>query len=324
MPLTNFPNGISAFGVPMMGSLPMTFGKVLFVDYAHGSDGNGGLSSEEALKTLTQAYSLATTDHDDLILVRGGSTVVDAPILWSKNRIHVIGVDGTFGRINQQGAKIWAATAGATSYVLKVTGTRNSFTNLKIIQASTVATALQVVVDAGEGTLWENCSMIFEVADNLDLTTSTELLCGGDSSNFIRCSFGTDVLLTSAARAVVTLDNVSGSASGDAAKSNRFVDCEFLIMSSSASALLLKVADTGAAKFLNIFERPKFLAAINQTSVAITLDDAVASATGLVEGNILIISPATNCTKVGDTITDNVKVIGNAPSTTSGIGATPA
>ena len=45
MSFTNFPNGVSSFGVPVTGSLPFVLGstgigKFIFVDATYGSDGN--------------------------------------------------------------------------------------------------------------------------------------------------------------------------------------------------------------------------------------------------------------------------------------------
>ncbi len=316
--------------------LPFTPGKIFFVfnssdtgysDFVHAfpPDGDGEVRVYDSLET---AYDAADSNRNDVIILNGHNThTVAAQIAWSKNRIRVYGLDWLLGdrRKVQQSSKIaFALGTEAISAPIKVTGVRNTFRGIKFMQNSTNAAALYSHIFAGEGSLYEDCSFIFEVADNLDLTTATEALMGEDAGTFINCSFGTDVLLGSAARAVMTLDNVTGASSSDGAKSNRFIDCEWLISSSSASANMVKLADTAGAKFLNIFVRPTFAATINASGGAITLDDAFASASGYVEGNFLVIDPHTNCTKLGDTVTDNVKVIGPAPSSTTGIGTTPA
>lgn len=69
MPITNFPDGVSSFGVPITpGSV---FAKTYFVDPTNGSDGNDGLSTTEALKSLTQAFLLVRAD--DTIICAGGN-----------------------------------------------------------------------------------------------------------------------------------------------------------------------------------------------------------------------------------------------------------
>ena len=53
MSLTNFPNGITSFGVPMMGGMiPSTTGKYYFVNSVTGSNGNEGTDPSAPLATI--------------------------------------------------------------------------------------------------------------------------------------------------------------------------------------------------------------------------------------------------------------------------------
>ena len=81
---------------------------------------------------------------------------------------------------------------------MRNTGTRNSFRNIKFIQAATANTGLHVVEEGGEGTLYKNCSFIFGVVDNLDLTTANEVILGSDTGTYIDCTFGAATLTTTA------------------------------------------------------------------------------------------------------------------------------
>lgn len=275
--------------------------------------------------TLKSAYDACTTNRNDVILLSGMNThALATGIAWSKSRIHVVGLDGG-NHLVQQGAKVEVSGAVDIAYVLKVTGTRNSFENIKFIQSSTHANALNVVQMAGEGNVYKNCSFVFGVVDNLDLTTSSEVLMGEDSGTLINCSIGTDVLLTSAARAVMTLDAISGASSSDGAKSNRFIDCEFVIMSSEANAVLVKLADTAGAKFLNKWVNADFVAVINQTNSAVAVTNAIASASGFVEGSLVFVRPTTsNCTNGCAGTTDKVVVSAPAASNNAWEGVTAA
>ena len=319
---TNFPSGVTSFGIPVVaGSVPATFGTVFFVDYANGSDGNSGKSSDQAFKTLTQAYNSATTDKDDIILIRGGSSVVDAPIAWSKNRIHVIGVDAAPGRLVDQGAKISMTTTGTTAYMLLVTGVRNSFVNLKFIQNSVQATALNVVQDGGEGTLWQNCMFEFGTNTNYGLTTCSEFVAGSDSNTYLSCTFGSDTLLTTVARPVFLIKKVT---TGQEFKSNVLQGCKFNISSSNSSALLVKVNSIDDVLFTNLFDHCVFQASVDSAG-GVALSNAVASASGLVKGTLNFAYPAAfNCTKVCAGVTDQVKVVGPAAAASGGVCTTPA
>ncbi len=286
--LTNFPNGITSYGMPVLGGgVPFSFGTVYFVDYSLGSDSNDGKSPTSAFKTLTKAYNTSTTNMDDEIIIRGYSTVIDDPIAWTKSRIHVIGSDGTPGRIVQQGAKVQSATAGATSYVIKDTGTRNSFVNIKFIQASTAATALTCFESGGEGTYFQNSSFIFGVVDNLGDTDAHEFLAGTDSGNFINCTFGSDVLLTSAARSVFHIDQVT---SGQEFKSNVLVGCKFLISSSSSTACFVRLEAVGDVLFTNLFEDCTFIASIDSAGGA-AIAEAAKTGTSTVKGGLYFVRP---------------------------------
>ena len=136
MAITNFPAGVSSFGIPQMGNgVPATFGDVYFVDYRNGSDGNDGKSKDSAFKTLSKAYSSVASNKNDVILIDGDSTVVEtAMITWAKNRVHVVGLNGPAGHYGQ-GAKVSIGTTTAATDIalLQVTGVRNTFSMLNLL-----------------------------------------------------------------------------------------------------------------------------------------------------------------------------------------------
>lgn len=71
MPLTNFPGGITSFGVPVMGSggIPATTGKYVFVDSTTGSNSNDGSSPAVAKATVDNAIGVCTANKGDIIVV---------------------------------------------------------------------------------------------------------------------------------------------------------------------------------------------------------------------------------------------------------------
>lgn len=75
MPITNYPNGLSSFGIPLIGSGPVfTTGTVFFVgSTATGaSDGNDGLAPNKALATIDAAVGKCTASVGDTIVVMPG------------------------------------------------------------------------------------------------------------------------------------------------------------------------------------------------------------------------------------------------------------
>lgn len=275
-------------------------------------------------RTLNAAYDAATTNANDVILLSAHSThTLTEGIAWSKNRIHVIGMDGG-DRLVQQGAKVQTPSTADEAYVIKVTGVRNSFRNIKFIQASTNAAALTVLQEGGEGNLYKNCSFTFGVVDNLGGTTAHEVLAGSDSATYLNCNFGTETLLTSAARSVFHIDQVT---SGQEFKSNILRDCIFLISSSSSTATFVRLDAVGDILFTNIFDRCVFVASVDSAGGA-AIAEASQTGTSTVKGvlvynycsvfNVTDFSTATSGRNAATQVVAAVPTAG-----TAGIGVAP-
>ena len=275
-------------------------------------------------ETLAAAYAACTSNANDVIVLTGGTThSLTTGIAWTKNRIHVIGMDGG-SRLVQQGAKIELAGAVDSAYVLKVTGVRNSFINVKFIQSSTHANALTVVQDGGEGTLYKNCSFVFGVVNNLGGTTAHEFLAGSDSATYDKCTFGSDTLLTSAARSVFHIDQVTTS---QEFKSNILRECIFIISSSSSTATFIRLDAVGDILFTNIFDRCVFVASVDSAGGA-AIAETVQTGTGTVKGCLAFAYPATfNSTDFATATSGRnaaVQIVAPVPTAgTAGIGVQP-
>lgn len=230
--------------------------------------------------TLSAAYDACTSNANDVILLTGHTThSLSAGIAWTKNRIHVIGMDGG-DRLVQQGSKVELAGAVNSAYVLKNTGVRNSFRNVKFIQSSTHANALHVLEEGGEGNLYKNCTFTFGVVDNLDLTTAHEVVAGSDSATYLNCNFGTETLLTSGNRSVFHIDQVTAS---QEFKSNIVQDCIFLISSSETLATFVRLDAVGDILFSNLFKRCTFIASVDSAG-GVALAEASQTGTSTVKG----------------------------------------
>jgi len=326
MSLTNYPNGISSYGIPVTGSLPLTLGaagvgKIYFVDATNGSDGNTGLSPDQALKTVNQAYSLVTSNNQDIIVLSTNSThTLSAPLTITKNRLTIIGADFV-GRVVQQAAKIsTSSTESSAAHVMKNTGVRNTFINLKFIQSSTNAAALEVVRDGSEGAYYQNCSFVFGVVDNLNQTNAYEFVAGTDSMTMRDCLIGTETLLTSAARSVFYIDQVTTS---QEFKSNLIKDTIFLISSSSATADMVHVSANTDVLFTNLFDNCRFMASLDSAGGA-AVTNAVTSAVSLVKGVLNFANPvAFGFTNFCAGTTAHVQTYGPVTSAQAGEAGTP-
>lgn len=85
MPVTNFANGVSSFGIPQVGGgAPINIGKYLFVDSTNGSNGNRGISSAKAYSTIQKAVDNAT--RGTVIIVAPGQ--YDETVTISRTSAH--------------------------------------------------------------------------------------------------------------------------------------------------------------------------------------------------------------------------------------------
>ena len=80
MSYTNFPNGITSFGMPITG---MPYGmknesRIWFVDQEDGSDGNNGREPSSALKYISSAITKAT-NYDVIYCLPQGYTTMNDP-----------------------------------------------------------------------------------------------------------------------------------------------------------------------------------------------------------------------------------------------------
>ena len=196
--------------------------------------------------SLSDAYDATESNNNDVILLDGNSSHVLTSVLnVSKNRVHFIGMDGG-GRISSQGTKIQIATAVASDIaVINNSGTRNTYRNIKFIQAGTNVACTSAFIDTGEGTYMKNCQM--EV--NTILTTATQaLLFKGDTCTYERCQIGNSTVYHTAANQAPLVIQTP-------ARYSYFIDCEIINYSNKTTASLVDAPDAnsviGWVKFNN-------------------------------------------------------------------------
>ena len=294
MPLTNFPNGISSFGMPIYGSGGMLAGlsEVFFVDYGNGFDGvnKKANSFNRPWQTIAKAESALTTNKNQGIALIGSSTHVLTEMLdFDKSRCHIFGYDPVTRMYGNNAKVSLTATAGATNIAtMKNTGVRNSFKNIKFINASTVAEGIYCVAEGGEYAYYEGCE--FYKSTDTDVALAAELLCEGDSAVFNMCTFGDLVTEKGGSNkerpcVILTRELITGKVARDV----EFNDCVFLQKANTtASSCVHSTLATDVERRM-IFRRPIFWNAKLATAdpaAAISLDNAQT------QGDILVIEPA--------------------------------
>lgn len=295
MALTNFPNGITSFGVPVIGGvggIPFT-GNYYFVDPANGADGNPG-STELPLATLAGALAVCTAGNNDVVILIGdGSTTntarLSSTLTWNKNATHLIGITAPTGVA--QRARI-APTAGATAFtpMVNVTAQGCYFANFSLFHGFGTGTTDQICwIDAGGRNYYENVNFggIADAASAASAGSRSLKISGTTGENtFVRCTVGLDTVARSVANA--SLEFASGS------PRNRFLECMFPFQASAATPLGILTSAAASMDRWQSFERCVFINNVDSTSTTLTALATLAASSG---GLVLL----KDCTTVGFT-----------------------
>jgi len=295
-PVTNFPNGVSSFGVTQIGSgVPATGGTYYFVDYGNGVDGNDGLSAATPVKLLSTAYARATTNKDDVIVLMGSSTHVLTEMLSvTKNRVHFVGMDGTYGRMYGQNAKVQIGVTTAVTDIAAVqnTGIRNSFANIKFISNNTLTEGIYTFAEGGEYTAFYGCE--FYLSTQLDVTTASPFLANGDSTQVIGCTFGSLADIT-ADNCIRPTFKCTAILSGKKLRDNVIKDSMFWVKAGGTEATHVYGANATDVERLLLFKNCSF---ISNTLGAATPANAVGFGAAQTQGTVLL----QDCTSVDCTV----------------------
>jgi len=295
--LTNFPNGVTSFGIPMVGNVPFGPNSVCwFVDPQNGVDGNDGKSPTTAFATLYRAQYAATAGRNDVVFllgtmssssstagtarlslanavsaaaVVGAAVPTDGVLTWAKNGVHLIGVaapsQNSRARIAPPSGTYTAATFGSANFVT-VSATGCVFSNISVYQGFSTGTTAQICwTDTGGRNVYDNCEFLgMNDAASAQNTGSRSLkISGSGESVFVNCQIGGDTTTRTVANASLEL-------AGGTTR-NKFVDCVFPFQTSNAG--VLGILGTGASCIdrWNLFDRCTFINNIKSTSTTMTV-----------------------------------------------------
>ncbi len=334
MAYTNFPNGITSFGIPMVGGvggIPLT-GNWWFVNATTGSDGNasagsGGATPDAPLQTLSYAYSCAAEGNNDVVVLMSSETTsaptqgtfrLSSQLVWAKSAVHLIGV--TAPTMIGQRARIAPPTTATTNIadMLKVTAQGCLFANFSMFQGTgQSSTAEKLCQITGQRNAFVNVA--FQGMGSANGAGQAGSYCiylnGGSENTFIGCKVGVDTESRTAANASVLF--------GTSATRNIFQDCIFPMYAGASSPFFITAGATSIDRFA-WFKNCLFVNAIDSAATAIT----AAVSSNASQGGVIIMD---NCTVIGAnnysaTNPDvNVKVSGSVPNGhTSGIALSAA
>jgi len=185
--------------------------------------------SEMVQTGLAAAVDAMTSNRNDILFINahnGHTPLVMESI--TGNRMHFVGM-GMRGGANGFGARARITMGDSTTAgdiaLIQNTGVGNTFSNLKFDSSSTVAASLYGFAEGGEYSVFRNCE--FYKSSDLTETTAAELLHNGDSTQYIDCTFGSNVnaISDNIIRPCVSLarETITGKVSRD----GLFKDCLF-------------------------------------------------------------------------------------------------
>lgn len=300
MPYTDFPNGATSFGIPLVGGmLPPFTGHYFWVNETTGSNANDG-SAQSPFNTLAYALTQCTSGNNDVIFMVG-TQHVSSTLAWNLDWTHLVGVaapgNNPRARISQTGSSVFTP-------LVNVTGQGCWFINFSTFHGFANASSQICWTDAGGRNAYQGVQFLgMGNATAAAQAGGRSLLISGSTgeNRFDRCTIGLDTITRSTT-------NASLQFSGNSPR-NEFRNCVFRALTSAAGALHCTIGAAGIDRYA-LFDRCTFLNSIDSTGVAMDVGFVVNAAAG---GSVLL----QDCSSVGATVyatTGPIYVTGAVPT----------
>jgi len=147
MGLTNYSNGISSFGIPVLPTVgSVTTGSVFFVHSGTGSDGNSGKDTNHPFATIDYAIGKCTANKGDIIYVMAGHS--EDPLVSITADVAGISIIGL-----GNGSDRPTITFGALAATLAISAASVKVMNIRFdlgAVATTVTNAINITADSAE------------------------------------------------------------------------------------------------------------------------------------------------------------------------------
>jgi len=330
MSFTNFPNGITSFGLPVVGSAPMipAGGNHYWVHPAIGSDSNDGSAptARRAMATVRAAYTKTRDGYNDCVHlvgngVLGGGAMETATITWANSACHLIGHCAPT-MIGQRARIGTLSTATAPAVIMTVSGNGCMFYNVEWInEYHTADVAHAAVACSGQRNWFGNCQISgMAHATAGDRTGGTSLdLTGGDECTFEHCYIGLDTIPRSTTNTEILL-------AGHATR-NIFRSCFIAAYADNAGHYFVSAPSTASIDRYAWFHDCIFYNAVGSAATTMTVAMKVAAAAGgliLLTGSTVVFGAtdwADDFTSVRQLLMPNASSNFN---TVAGLGIAPA
>lgn len=255
MPFTNFPNGATSFGIPVVPGVPVPYtGNYIWVQEPSGlstaASASGSGTQESPYTRLDTAVSAARSGYNDVIVMLG-TMHLDGTLSWNKDKLHLIGVCAPMTRGKR--ARISSGTPASGSYytpMVSVTGQGCHFYNFGTFYGIADNSALVCWSDTGGRNCYDNVEFLgFGSSNTAAQTGSRAFVLSGSTgeSTFRNCVFGVDTVARTAA-------NYTLEVTGNSPR-NYFYNCEFesYLTGSGSNACHLLIGSAGMDRYLKFY-----------------------------------------------------------------------
>lgn len=257
MSFTNFPNGLTSFGVPV---LPFLYGipvtnqsHIYFVDPARGNDGSAG-TFDSPLATVTEAEDRCIANQHDIVFVIGAhqtgsstSTYLTEQLVWDKDHTHLIGLCPPVA-VSQRARIAQYSTTTGLSPMVDWQADGCVVANIQFFQGVDDATSLINVQVTGQRNVFQNVHFAGggHATQAVDGGASLKVN-GGDENRFIGCTIGVDSIAAATGMVAVLFD-------GEATR-NSFERCLLTLYAGDTAAAFVEVVDnTGIDRYTRFTE----------------------------------------------------------------------
>lgn len=201
MSLTNFPNGIKSFGVPVLGGMLPFTGSYFFVKPVSGLDGNDGLSPDSALKTLPVALAKCTANKNDVVffISEGNSSAnatdyQSATLDWNKDHTHLIGINAG-PALSQRSRVAFISTYVTASNLFTLSANGCFMANMAWYAGVADVNPTGCMSITGDRNRFQNCHIAGIGADENDIAGAYSLkFTAGHENLFEGCVIGIDTV----------------------------------------------------------------------------------------------------------------------------------
>jgi hypothetical protein len=260
MTITNFPNGISSFGMPVMGSSFVTQGDFWFVKPSSGSDAWDGTTPATAKKTLAGALAAATANQNDIVFLMAESNTSasttdyqSTTLDWNKDLVHLIGV-GSPSPMSNRARVALISTYVTASNLFTLSADGCIVHNIAFFAGVASANPLGAFKLTGTRNYISRCHIAGIGHDTMDVAGGYSLLVdGAQECEFNDCRIGLNTIAAgTAANSEILIDG--------SAKNIFWRNCHiFRRIEHATNHPLVKLADATAIEEMIEFEDCRFI-----------------------------------------------------------------